>query len=82
MDEADIESWYDEEKEKAIEKYMKAIDDKKNKANIEKKYKKRMRKIREKYEKLYEKNRKPNFVKKCSGKIKEYMNKLVDIYRE
>ena len=82
MDEADIESWYDEEKEKALEKYMKDIDEKKNRKEAEKKYKEKTKKLRKKYARLYEKSRKPSFVKKCLDKIKEYMNKLVDIYRE
>ena len=48
MDEADIESWYDEEKEKALEKYMKDIDEKKNRKEAEKKYKEKTKKTKEK----------------------------------
>ena len=82
MDEEDIDIWYDEEKEKALDEYMKAINEKKDKKEAEKKYKKKTKKLREKYEKLYEKSKNPSFVKKCLVKIKVFMDKLVELYRE
>lgn len=78
MDEADIDSWYDEEKEKALDEYMKTLDEKRDKKEAEKKYKEKMKKIREKYEKLYEKSKNSNFIRKCLIKIKTFMDKLAE----
>ena len=78
MDEEDIDSWYDEEKEKLLEEYMKTLDGKKEKKEAEKKYKERMKKIREKYEMLYEKSKNPGFVKKCLVKIKAFIDNLAE----
>ena len=82
MNEAEIELWYDEEKEKAMAKYLEKLNKNKDRKEAEKEYKERMKKIREKYERLYEKSKKPSLAKKCSDKIKDNMTKLVELYRE
>ena len=78
MDESDIDAWYDEEKEKLLEEYMKALDGKKNKREAEGKYKEKTRKLRKKYKKLYEKSVHPGFVKKCLIKIRVFTDKLAE----
>ena len=70
MDEEDIDSWYDEEKEKALDEYMKALN--------EKRYKEKTKKLRERYKKLYEKSIHPGFIKKYLIKIRAFTDKLAE----
>jgi len=78
MDEEDIDSWYDEEKEKALDEYMKALNEKRDKKKAEKKYKEKTKKLRERYEKLYEKSINPGFIKKYLIKIRAFTDKLAE----
>ena len=82
MDTEDIDLWYDKEKDKALNEYITGVENKKDRKEVEKLYKEKTRKLREKYVALYEKSLKLGFMKKISIKIKMFMDKLTEIYKE
>jgi hypothetical protein len=82
MDTQEIELWYDGEKEKAFKEYLAKVEENKDKNNAEKEYKEKTKKLREKYIKLFEKSLKPGFFKKISMRIRLFMDKLAEIYKE
>ena len=61
MDEEEVDSWYEERKQKIFDGYLENIERNKNKEEAEKKYKEEMKKTREKYIDLYEKALKQNY---------------------
>lgn len=60
MDEEEIETWYDEQKERLTEKYRLLIEKAKNKEKIEKEFRKELDKLHKKYERLSDKTIKRN----------------------
>ena len=56
MDEAEINDWYEEQKLKAEEEFVKDLQDKKDHDVSEKRYSKKLKDILDKYNKLMEKN--------------------------
>jgi hypothetical protein len=55
MTEEEIETWYEEEKQKAYDELLKEIESKKDRAQSEKRYGLRLEKIKERYNRLHEK---------------------------
>ena len=56
MEEDEIENWYEDEKQKAMDDYLKDLEDKKDHDISQKKYEQRLEKTIEKYNKLMEEN--------------------------
>lgn len=54
MDEEEIDAWYEEEKQKCMDDYLKGIEESKNHEAAEKRYKERLGKAIDKYNKLME----------------------------
>ncbi len=76
MDLEELDIWYEEQKEKIFDEYVKAAENRENKQEAEEKYKENMKNVREKYTQLYEKTRKPTLKKKYSAKIKDLKEKI------
>jgi len=79
MEEEEVDSWYEEEKQKVFNEYLDNIEKNKNKEEIEKRYKEQMKKTREKYMDLYEKSKQPTFSEKYFGWFKSLIDKLSNI---
>ena len=65
MEEDEIDSWYEEEKQKLMDDYLKDLEDKKDHDVSQKKYEDKLNKLIEKYNKtMEEKIRQKNFFRK------------------
>ena len=73
MDEDEIDAWYEEEKEKAMELFLDEITKKKYNVESEEKFKKKLKTLREKYTTMYEKNMKR---KKLISAIQKKIDKI------
>ncbi len=82
MEEEEIDIWYNEKKEEALKQYLQDIEKNQNKKEAENKYKYKMQRYRQIYEKKYEKSKEKNFFVKYMEGIKEFMDKLASIYKE
>ena len=72
MEEEEIENWYEEEKQKGMDDYLKEIEEKKDHDISQKKYEDRLQKTIAKYNKLMEdKIRKKRAGKSMISKIKD-----------
>ncbi len=74
MDEEQINEWYEEQKEILLERYIKELEDKKDKDKAEQKFKQGMHKIMRKYNDLM---RKYLGKQKIKRKIKEKVDKVI-----
>lgn len=72
MDEEEIDNWYEEEKQKCMEGYLKDTETTKNHEEAEKKYDNMLNKIMAKYNKLMEEK----LQNKKSGKFKNFISKI------
>jgi len=65
MEENEIDSWYEEEKQKCMDDYLKDLEDKKDHDISQKKYEDKLNKLIEKYNKTMEdKIRQKNYFRK------------------
>ncbi|MEA2036431.1 MAG: hypothetical protein U9O94_02905 [Nanoarchaeota archaeon] len=81
MEGEEVDAWYDEEKQRIFDNYLKNLGKNNDKEKLDKEYKKEMSDLRKKYITLYEKSKKPSITKKVSGKVNKFMDKLVNIYK-
>lgn len=82
MDEAELDNWYNQEKESAFQEFLRAVNEGKKREEAELRYKRRMQRARERYDALYEKIRKPGPLKRAADQITKGMSGLVKIYKE
>ncbi len=54
MDEDDVDSWYDEQKDLALSRYLEERGNNKKKEGAEEKYKRELKLLRKKYEVMYD----------------------------
>ena len=80
MEESDLDSWYEQEKNNAFQQFLEELNQ--GKKGAEERYKKRIKLIREKYYKMYDELRNPSFFKRLSLKIRNFMSGLIKIYKE
>jgi hypothetical protein len=64
MDEEEIDSWYEEEKQKCLDDYLKEIENSKDHEVAERKYEAKLNKVMEKYNKLMTRFLSKNRIKK------------------
>ena len=81
MKEGEVDEWYEEEKQKTFDRYVENIEKNKDKEEIEKEYKESMKKNRERYMDLYEKSKTPSIVQKYSKRVRDFIDKLIAIYK-
>ena len=80
MDEEEIDSWYDEEKEKAMAEYLSDINKKKDRKEAEEKYKGKLKSVREKYPIIYEKSvKRRKQIEFLCKKMEKIKNSLLNI---
>jgi hypothetical protein len=85
MSEEEVNAWYDEQKQRIFEDYLKAVEENKigEKGSIkeEQKFRREMQKIRQKYEIMFVNSLKPTQAKKYTKKIRQFMDDLIKIYK-
>lgn len=72
MDYEEIDAWYEEQKQELVNEYVKALEEKKDRKEIEQEFKNKMKKIHKKYKILFDKNRK----NRKTSLIKSLLNKI------
>lgn len=74
MNPEEIDAWYEEQKQELLNKYLKEIEEKKDRKKIEQEFNSNMQKIHKQYEKLYEKSKRQNEIKDRLKRITSIMN--------
>ena len=72
MEEEEIDSWYEEEKQKCMEEYLKNIETTKDHEEAEKKYNDKLNKLIDKYNQLMAKA----IQGKKTGKLKKFISNI------
>jgi len=76
MDEEEIDSWYEEEKQKCMDDYLKEVETTKNHEEAEKKYNDKLNKIINKYNQLMAEK----LQYKKAGKFEKFISSLKRIF--
>lgn len=76
MDESEIDQWYEDEKQNAMDRYLKSLDENKNRDEAEKKFNEEMDKIMKKYNNLMVER--IGNEKNGSSKLKYLMGKIAE----
>lgn len=88
MDEEEIDNWYEEEKEKILQKYLTGLEEKSKRDAAEKKFDEDMGALQEKYRQKFEsfeKKEKPREKNKqieaVKGKISSFLKEIKETYK-
>ena len=81
MDENEIDTWYSDERDSAFQEYLDGVESGKDKEKLKKAYLARMKKARIRYQKLYDKSRKPGIFNRIWGwmiiRYKEVLGRIL-----
>lgn len=80
MDEDEIDAWYENEKEKALDAYLEKINNIKERDKVESEYHKKLKEIMKKYEDLYNQSKKEKKLKKISKKLNSFKDKIISFF--
>lgn len=80
MNPEEIDAWYEERKQELLNKYVKALEDKKDRKKIETEFNIEMDRLHQRYEAKYKRINMHPILKKDISKFNAFMNKLSDIY--